>query len=142
MRMMMNKNNKLLLIGLLIIPFVIIPAYAADPFDEFSFQGVLKDNKGNFVDDTVDITLSIFDVLEGGVALWSEEHDDVEVVDGIFSLDVGSVDAFNDDLNFTNALYLEVIIEDEFGFAVESGQQLEALAREVMHDVKVSRQVG
>jgi len=98
-----------------VFSFVIIPVYGADPFDEFVFQGVLKDGGGALVTATKDITLKIYTVLSGGTSLWEEEHDDVSVSNGIFTVFAGSVNSFVNNLNFTNAYFLEVTIEDSDG---------------------------
>ena len=95
-----------------VFSFVIIPAYAADPFDEFVFQGILKDSGGALVTATKDITLKIYTALSGGTSLWEEEHDNVSVSNGIFTVFAGSVNSFANNLNFTNAYFLEVRIED------------------------------
>ena len=95
-----------------VFSFVIIPVYGADPFDEFVFQGVLKDSGGALVTATKDITLKIYTVLSGGTSLWEEEHDNVSVSNGIFTVFAGSVNSFANDLNFTNAYFLEIRIED------------------------------
>ncbi len=98
-----------------VFSFVIIPVYGADPFDEFVFQGVLKDSGGALVTATKDITLKIYTVLSGGTSLWEEEHNDVSVSNGIFTIFAGSVNSFANDLNFTNAYFLEIRIEDSNG---------------------------
>jgi len=98
-----------------VFSFVIIPVYGADPFDEFVFQGILKDSGGALVTATKDITLKIYTILSGGTSIWEEEHDNVSVSNGIFTVFAGSVNSFANDLNFTNAYFLEVRIEDSNG---------------------------
>ena len=101
------------------LSFVIIPVYAADPLDQFTFQGVLKDSGDNLVTATKDVTLEIFTTLTGGSALWTETHDDVSVSDGIFTIYAGSVNSFADDLNFTDAYFLQVTVANSDGSSPE-----------------------
>jgi len=91
------------------------PVYASEPFDQFAFQGILKETDGTLITATKDFTLQIYTVLTGGSPLWSEDHDGVSVSSGLFTIYAGSQTAFSNFLNFTNALYLEVIVKDSGG---------------------------
>lgn len=110
------KFQKISILGILaLLSFVIIPVYAAVPFDQFTFQGVLKDSGDNLVTATKDITLEIFTTLTGGTALWSETHDNISVSKGIFTVVAGSVTPFSSFLNFTDAYFLQVKFADSDG---------------------------
>lgn len=100
---------------MLFVSLTLYPVYAAEPFDQFAFQGILKDASGNLLTTTKNITLKIYTTLTDGSSLWSENHDDVSISSGLFTIYAGSQTAFSNFLNFTNALYLEVIIKDSDG---------------------------
>ncbi|MGI0061789.1 MAG: beta strand repeat-containing protein [Nitrosotalea sp.] len=101
---------------------MIVPAYAIAPLEQFAFQGVLKDNSGNLITGTRNIGLRLYTVYTGHQAtndatclppfcLWTENHTSVSVSSGIFTIDAGSINSLTKVINFTNALYLEVIIQ-------------------------------
>jgi len=100
------------IVGLIVFPFL---AYAEDPIDEFSFQGILKDKEGNLITAIKDITLKIYTVPTDGSSLWSEDYDNVNVSDGLFSINVGSQTPFSSVIDFTDALYLKAIVKNEDG---------------------------
>jgi len=105
----------ILMFVVLFVTVSLYPVHAAEPFDQFAFQGILKDESGNLITATKDFTLQIYTVLTGGTSLWSEDHDDVGVSSGLFTIYAGSQTVFSNVLNFTNALYLEVIVKDSDG---------------------------
>lgn len=111
---------KIILLGMLVSPLILYPVYAADPLDQFAFQGILKDSDGNLITATKDFTLQLYTALTGGSSLWSEDHDDVSVSSGLFTIYAGSQTAFSTAVNFTNALYLEVMVKDSDGSNAET----------------------
>ena len=113
-------NYRFLPVFVIALSFVIIPVYSADPFDQFAYQGLLQDSNGNVITATKDITLNIYTTLTGGSSLWSEDHDNVSVSNGLFTIYAGSQTPFSDSLNFINALYLETIIIDSDGSNAET----------------------
>ncbi|MGI0073408.1 MAG: hypothetical protein ACREA3_06325 [Nitrosotalea sp.] len=83
---------------------------------------MLKDNSGNLITGTRNIGLRLYTVYTGHQAtndatclppfcLWTENHTSVSVSSGIFTIDAGSINSLTKVINFTNALYLEVIIQ-------------------------------
>ena len=61
-----------------------------------SYQGVLTDELGILIaDGNHELTFMIYDIDEGGPALWSETHLSVAVVDGVFNVILGSVVPLN-----------------------------------------------
>jgi predicted NAD-dependent protein-ADP-ribosyltransferase YbiA (DUF1768 family) len=52
------------------------------------FQGRLHDSGGNPVNATLNITFSLYDVLSGGTAMWTETKS-VQIVDGLFQVKLG-----------------------------------------------------
>ena len=66
--------------------------------DLIDYQGRLTDSDGTAIDGAVSITFAIYDVENGGVALWTETQNPVEVSDGLFHVLLGSETAFPADL--------------------------------------------
>jgi hypothetical protein len=59
--------------------------------ETMSFTGYLTDNDtGLPVDGEMDITFALYDVPEGGDALWSNTKEDVRVADGVYTVRLGS----------------------------------------------------
>jgi hypothetical protein len=65
-------------------------AFAGVPH-QISYQGRITDTDGMPVNSTPDVTITIFEDETGITQLWSESHDDVPVVDGLFDVILGSV---------------------------------------------------
>jgi len=65
------------------------------------FNGRLTDSSGNAVDQTVNITFKLYDAESGGTALWTETQT-VNVTDGLFNVQLGSVTAL-DESNFSSS---------------------------------------
>jgi len=64
------------------------PCWAGIPH-LISYQGMLTDELGNPLTDTLDLTFRIYDVAEAGSEKWEETHDDVAVTDGLFNVILG-----------------------------------------------------
>lgn len=72
---------------------------------KISIQGTLKDANGSAVDDgTYTVTFKLYNAETGGTSVWSEEAS-VEVVGGIYSHYLGSVNALNPEF-FGGTLWL------------------------------------
>jgi len=56
-----------------------------------NYQGYLTDSDGYPLDGTVTIVFSLYNVPSGGSSLWTETQTGVQVTDGIFSVNLGSV---------------------------------------------------
>ncbi|MDE1764308.1 MAG: hypothetical protein KGH88_08705 [Thaumarchaeota archaeon] len=100
---------------------VMVPAYAIPPLEQFVFQGVLKDSSGNLITGTRNIGLRLYTVSSGHTAtndanctppfcLWTENQTNISVSNGVFTVYAGSISPLTKVMNFTNALYMEVII--------------------------------
>lgn len=97
-------------------PFLAVIAHAATP-DTISYQGRLRDELGVAVaDGDYDFTFTLFDAAEVGVEDWTEAQT-VAVTDGYFSVQLGSVDPFNDGLgeetDLNSARWLEVQVVND-----------------------------
>lgn len=60
-----------------------------------SYQGQLTDDVGNPIDTTVDMTFALFNDSLGTTKYWEEVHPDVNVVDGLFEVRLGSIVSLN-----------------------------------------------
>ena len=56
-----------------------------------TYQGVLTNAGGKPLDATVSMTFAIYNASSGGTALWTETHGSVTVVNGLFTVLLGSV---------------------------------------------------
>ncbi|MBC8413694.1 hypothetical protein H8E50_08490, partial [bacterium] len=72
-----------------------------------NYQGYLTDSTGP-VNGPVMLILSIHDALSEGSQLWTETHPAVDVVDGIYNLQLGSIVWLNVDFNFPRFLQVAV----------------------------------
>lgn len=90
-------NHLFFTFALLLATNLIVPAlsHAAVP-KLLTYQGMLKDNVGAYVNGSKTMTFTIYDDL--GTPLWDETHT-VSVSSGLFSVDLGSVDPVGDPLN-------------------------------------------
>jgi len=73
--------------------FVISVNLAAVP-ETINFQGALKDANGVPVNDTQIVIFRIYDSVENGTLIWSEQHNSVVISDGIFSQELGNYTVF------------------------------------------------
>jgi len=62
-----------------------------------NYQGYLENTDGEPLDATVNMTVALYAAAQGGSALWTETHQNVEVTDGVFSLILGNTTSFDDD---------------------------------------------
>jgi hypothetical protein len=76
-----------------------------------NYQGYLTDTLGIPVDDSLDMTFTIYDALSGGNQLWSESWHDVVVEQGVFSVLIGDQETLPDSVftDFAN-IWLELIL--------------------------------
>jgi len=86
------------------------PAWAVPGL--INYQGKLTDSGGNPLNGVFSITFHLYNVSSGGSSLWNETQS-VQVIDGIYGIELGSVSPFPADLFDSDALYLEVIIGSE-----------------------------
>ncbi len=83
----------------LVFSFGLFPgAHAAVP-KLLTYQGILKDNSGNYLTGTYSMIFKIYTVSSGGSAAWTETQSSVSVSSGKFSVQLGSVTALNLDFN-------------------------------------------
>jgi len=79
-----------------------------------NYQGKLTDPAGVGINADLDMTFRIYNVASGGVALWSEIHNgvnQVEVVKGLFDVELGSITPIN--LDFSADYWLDLVVDGE-----------------------------
>jgi len=95
---------------LLFILFVFI-IYAIPK--QMNYQGRLLDSFGIGINDTLDVTFRLFTSQTGGEALWEEVVSDVIIDKGLFSVELGGINAFPESVDFTSQYFLEIEIGGE-----------------------------
>nr|NQU90610.1 hypothetical protein [Bacteroidota bacterium] len=88
-------------------------AFAQNVPTTTNYQGKITDIDGNPLNEQVSAVFSVYGEDAGGVALWSETHENVEVTNGIFSVLLGSVSPFPDDLFDNLQLYLGINVNGD-----------------------------
>ena len=77
-----------------------------------NYQGKLLDSTGVGITDTVSMTFSIYTTETGGTPIWSETRN-VEVIQGLFSVILGTVNPFPTTMDFSSQYFLEVSVNGE-----------------------------
>lgn len=73
-----------------------------------SYQGYLTNTDGEPAEDpAASLVFQLFDAESGGTEVWSETHEEVAIVTGLFAVHLGSVEALSPSL-FDDALWLSV----------------------------------
>ncbi len=99
-----------------VVTFVLLfcgtPIHCAIPH-LINYQGMLTDNSGSPLTDTVDITFIIYDDPgpTGGNIKWDETQYDVPVINGLFNVILGSENPIN--LDFSQDYWLDITVEGE-----------------------------
>lgn len=83
--------------------------FAEDP--TLNVQGVLRDADGVAVPDgeNYQLTFHLYDVVDGGSSLWSEDHTGVSVINGVYSVELGGVSTLGG-LTFATPYYLGIAV--------------------------------
>ncbi|MCE2823763.1 MAG: tail fiber domain-containing protein [Saprospiraceae bacterium] len=105
------KNNTFNLIRLVIIAlFSLNAGVMLAQSTKIGVQGTVRKSDGNSLEDgSYDMTFRLYDAATGGTVLWSEEQTQVEVAGGIYSTQLGNVNALS--LPFDADYFLSVQIE-------------------------------
>ena len=77
-----------------------------------NYQGQLQTASDSLATGTVRIVFAVYDEAEGGSALWTETHA-IEADEGRFSVLLGSISAFPEDLFSDGERYLGLAVEDD-----------------------------
>lgn len=115
----MRAKSKLTVIGILFfVSLITLPSQVFSAPDRISYQGVLKDSAGQAVNGSLTISFEIFDHETNGVpttGLWSESHEGVVLQNGIYNIQLGSVNAGTlvADVFADEGLWLEITVDGE-----------------------------
>ncbi len=94
---------------LVLTALLLAPAVAGAQATTFTYQGVLAvDGAVEAGPQTHTMTFRLFDAQTGGTEVWSETHTGVAVLDGVFTVELGTVETLASIIPFTQQLYLEV----------------------------------
>ncbi len=96
---------------ILISAFIFAFCIFADIPQTMNYQGKLTDSDGVAIEGETEIIFRIYDVASGGTALWTETHPAVEVYNGLFDVQLGSITTLN--LPFDERYYIELEVEGE-----------------------------
>jgi microcystin-dependent protein len=82
------------------------------------FQARLTDNVGIVLDGQQNLIFKLYDVAVEGSAVWTEQHDEVGVIDGMVNVFLGSINSFQDSngallISFSEAKYLGITVAGE-----------------------------
>jgi len=90
------------------------PLALADAPRLINYQGVLKDDTGEYLQGQYDLTFQIYpDSVGGGVFPWLEVHPEVEVNTGLFNVILGRYTPLNDVLFATDERWLGVTVDTD-----------------------------
>jgi hypothetical protein len=92
-----------------------------------NYQGYLTDAAGTPVTTAVNLTFSLYAASAGGAALWSEAHNGVVPVNGLYAVQLGAVKALN--LSF----------DQQYWLGVRVGGDPELTPRQPLNSVPYSR---
>jgi hypothetical protein len=90
----------------------ISPAFAALP-TTITYQGYLTNNTGAALTGAVSMVVSLYAAQTGGSALWMEPHTAVPVTNGIYTVQLGSVDTTLVNKSFDADYWLGVAVNGE-----------------------------
>ena len=86
-----------------------LPALAQDTL---SYQGTLVDAARRPVTASYPMVFALYANREGGEPLWSESYDSVDVIDGSFNVELGSLTPLTDELARSPRLFLGISVND------------------------------
>jgi cysteine-rich repeat protein len=93
------------------------PAVAQDAPITLTYQGTLADAGGLAISGVRSVTFRLYEQAEGGEALWTENHAETDVVDGMFNSVLGLRSEFDGGVMAAERLYLGVQVGDDVEMA-------------------------
>lgn len=99
--------------GLTLLVALCVAALATAAPPVVNHQGFLTDASGQPLNGTAALAFGVFAVASGGSALWTESHPSVPVVDGVYSVELGSIAPFPSTLWDGSDRWLEVSANGE-----------------------------
>ncbi|MGA1823818.1 MAG: hypothetical protein ACMUIP_04070 [bacterium] len=114
---MMTKKIILIIVIIFSIIFLATPSARAVP-DTINLQGKITYKSGEALNGNYQLEFLLYDQETGGSPLWQELHDNIEIKEGIYTIQLGSADPSGNPLNadyFINnsELYLEMVITEK-----------------------------
>ncbi len=91
----------------------------ADVPTMINYQGRLTDSAGDPIDTTIDITFSICVDSAGALCIWGETQTNVEIVDGLFDVNLGSVVTLDPDVFIDDDRWMHIIIGGSGGETID-----------------------
>lgn len=79
---------------------------------QISYQGVAYNNLNKGYGGNHDVTFKFYNVATGGTAIYTETQRNIAFNNGVFSASIGSVATIPTSLDFNQALYLGITIDD------------------------------
>ena len=86
-----------------------LPVFAQETM---SYQGNLLNAARQPVSASYPMTFRLYTMPNGGDAVWTEQYQDIAVVDGVFTVDLGGQTPFSSQLATNPSLYLGVSVND------------------------------
>lgn len=80
---------------------------------QINYQGKLTDNAGHLVNQKYDIAFSLFTSANIGETVWSEIHNEVNIVHGIYNVRLGSIEDLRPVFQGYPTLWLELAVNGE-----------------------------
>jgi len=96
-----------------VILLAVASALPAATTGQINYQARLLDTYGRNVNDTVSLAFKLYDAAKDGNLLWSETHAGVVVLNGIYSVDLGSTTPIPASVFTRDSVYLELAINNE-----------------------------
>jgi hypothetical protein len=109
----MKHRNIFFLIIIGIILFLFCPVLSAKIPCLINYQGKLNTTTGGCVNDTVQMTFSIYPDTLGSPPVWTETQTQVVIREGVFSVLLGEVDSLSPSIFDGNARYLGIKVETD-----------------------------
>ena len=85
-----------------------------------NYQAKLVDDSNDPITGTVSVTFRLYDAVEGGTQLWSEDHSSIESNNGLISVLLGSVTTFDNSVFLGSSIFLETEVS---GYGILSPRQ-------------------
>ncbi|MBI5635122.1 MAG: putative metal-binding motif-containing protein [Nitrospirae bacterium] len=88
----MKNKSHLIYLSLLVLVFSLFVGGVAEATvpQTINYQGFLTNTAGQPVNGPVTIVFSLYDMDSGGTALWSETHQNVDLIKGVYSVILGN----------------------------------------------------
>ena len=98
-----------------LVVFVALSSTAAAAVPRLiNYQGALTDSRGVAVEGTHTITFSFYSSTDAGaIALWKEEHRNIDVSDGLFHVILGSVNPIPDRTFASGQLWIGISVDND-----------------------------